>query len=150
MLNWWYIKWPVGFKGLTDLWADNRPTWHIVIWKWNLRRAGIYLGMLHIFKNNGKYLVASLYALVTRKHYTKCSLKLNTASRLRLEKTSYCERDIVFVLVTRVLASCWRTSEEASWQEGRPCGRIAGIIPQILQLHAQITLTSLGWCRKLG
>jgi hypothetical protein len=64
--------------------------------------AGIYLGMLHILKNNGKYLVASLYPLVTRKHYTKCNLKLNTAS---LEKTSFCERYVAFVLVTRVLAS---------------------------------------------
>jgi len=62
--------------------------------------------MLHILKNNGKYLVASLYAFVTRKHYTKCSLKLNTASKLRLEKASFCERYVVFVLVTRVLASC--------------------------------------------
>jgi hypothetical protein len=100
--------------------------------------------MLHILKNNGKYLVASLHALVTRKQYTKCSLKFYTAGRLRVEETSFCERYLVFVLVTRVLASCWRGGEEAGWEKGKPCGRIAGIIPHILQLQAQVTLTSQG------
>jgi len=98
----------------------------IVSWKWVLQITGIYLGMLHILKNNRKYLVASLYTLVTRKHYTKSNLKLNTGSRLRLGKTSVCERDVVFVLVTRVLASCWRGGGgggEANRKRGKPLGR---------------------------